>query len=273
MAADANGNDVSKVFVPVTGNLGVAPAGTDIPGSAEGGAVGYILPVEFKRPGLITEDGGFEWTLEADGDPIKFYQQGFSIPSGLANATLVVKLAQTDNIVRSIIHGQTPDVNGYLEIDAGGTDVRYVIFTEEIAKNGDIRRRIAADAGISSLKEDKSENGTLVGYEVTFSVERSSKLNNKHLGEWIISPSTIAIPVLTALDNATAAGGTTVKITGTGFGGATGVKFGAANATLYVIDSATQIRAVVPGTGAATANVTVINSAGTSNALPFSRTA
>jgi hypothetical protein len=47
-----------------------------------------------------------------------------------------------------------------------------------------------------------------------------------------------------------AAGGTSVVITGTGFGAVSGVKFGSTNATNYTVDSATQITATAPaGTG------------------------
>jgi hypothetical protein len=186
--ADLHGNDVSRVFIPVTGHMGVAPAGTEIPTPEEGGDPTYVLPTAFKKPGLITEDGGFEWTLERDGDAITFFQEGFSLPSGLANATVTVKLAQTDDIVRSIIHGQIPDENGYLEIDAGGTDAVYVLYTEEIAKNLWIRRRIAAIATIDAIAEDQSTRGEVKGYEVTFKIDRSPQLSNKHLGEWLIPP-------------------------------------------------------------------------------------
>jgi hypothetical protein len=194
LMAGPNGIDVTKVFIPVTGHMGVAPEGTTIPTPAQGGAPDFKLAPAFKMPGLLAEDGGFEWTLEKDGDAIVFYQEGFSLPSGLANATVVVKLAQTDDIVRSIIHGQTPDENGYLEIDAGGTDAVYVLYTEEIAKNLWIRRHIAAIATIDSVKEDKSTRGEVVGYEVTFKIARSPRLNNRHIGEWLIPPTNDAAP-------------------------------------------------------------------------------
>ena len=143
-------------------------------------------------PGLLTEDGGFEGTLEADGDPITFWQEGFSIPSGLANVTLTVKFAQTDEIVRSIIRGKTADANGYMTIDGGGTDVKYVVFTEEIFKNGTIRRRAAANVSVQSVSEDKSERGSVLGYEVVFSISRHAAFNNDHLGEWLIQSAAVA---------------------------------------------------------------------------------
>lgn len=189
MAADSFGQDVSAVGVPVTGHMGVAPFGTTIPTPVEGGDDAFTLPEAFMLPGLMTEDGGFEWSMEADGDAIVFYQEGFSLPSGLAKVELKVKYAQTDEIVRKIIRGKTPDANGYITIDGGGTDAKYVLFTEEIFKNGTIRRRVAANASIGTVAEDKSERGKVLGYEVTYKIDRSALLNNEHLGEWLIAPA------------------------------------------------------------------------------------
>lgn len=191
MAADEKGMDVEAVGLPITGHLGVAPYGTTIPTPVEGAAAGFTLAVEFKNPGLLTQDGGPEWTEEADGDPIEFWQEGYSIPSGLANVTLVAKLAQTDETVRSIVRGKTADVNGYITVDGGGTQTKYVLFTEEIFKNGVIRRRVAPNAGIESVKEDKSERGTVLGYEVTFKINRHATVENNHFGEWLIAPALI----------------------------------------------------------------------------------
>ena len=183
---DSFGNDVTAVGVPVTGHMGVAPFGTAVPTPVEGADTAYTLPVAYKLPGLLTEDGGFEWSMEADGDPIEFWQEGFSIPSGLANVTLKVKYAQTDETVRGIIRGKTADANGYITIDGGGTSAKYVLFTEEIFKSDLIRRRVAANASIESVSEDKSERGSVLGYEVTYSIARSPELANDHIGEWLI---------------------------------------------------------------------------------------
>lgn len=188
MAADSFGNDVSAVGVPVTGHIGVAPFGTAVPTPIEGKDPEFLLPVAYKLPGLIAEDGGPEWSMEADGDPIEFWQEGFSLPSGLAKVELKNKFAQTDEIVRSIIRGKTADANGYMTIDGGGTSTKYVIFTEEIFKNGLIRRRVAANASVSAVKEDKSERGKVLSYEVTFKIDRSPDLENNHIGEWHIPP-------------------------------------------------------------------------------------
>jgi hypothetical protein len=62
-------------------------------------------------------------------------------------------------------------------------------------------------------------------------------------------------------------GGTTVTITGTGFTGATAVKFGSTNATSFKVNSATSITAISPKSspmGSSTVDVTVTTPAGTS---------
>ncbi|MET9876718.1 IPT/TIG domain-containing protein [Actinacidiphila glaucinigra] len=77
-----------------------------------------------------------------------------------------------------------------------------------------------------------------------------------------------AQPVLVSVSpsQGPAAGGTAVTLTGSGFTGATSVKFGATAATSYTVNSATQITAVAPaGTGAVP--VTVTTPGGTSNSV------
>jgi hypothetical protein len=76
-----------------------------------------------------------------------------------------------------------------------------------------------------------------------------------------------AAPCVTKLVPASgpAAGGTTVKLTGINFTGATAVKFGATAAASFVVNSATSITAVAPA-GSGSAKVTVTTPSGTSPA-------
>ncbi|MBF6150246.1 IPT/TIG domain-containing protein [Nocardia nova] len=64
-----------------------------------------------------------------------------------------------------------------------------------------------------------------------------------------------------------ASGGNPVVITGSGFAGPTTVQFGA-TATVFTIDSATQITAIAPS-GTGTVQVTVSNAGGTSNGASY----
>lgn len=187
-------NDVTKVGVPVTGFAAVAPFGTTIPGPAEGGSTSFTLPTDYQTLGLRTEDGAPEWTMEADGDPIVFFEDGYSIPSGLANVQVVMKLAQSDRIVREVTRGREYDANGYMTVDGGGTEKKYVLFTETIFKNGAIERRVAPNASIASVAEDKDERGSVRGTEVTFNISRSEEINNDHFAEWNTLARTVVAP-------------------------------------------------------------------------------
>jgi hypothetical protein len=79
-----------------------------------------------------------------------------------------------------------------------------------------------------------------------------------------------AAPTVTAVapGSGPAAGGSEVVITGTNFIGATAVTFGTTAATVYAVDSATQITATAPALAAGTYDITVTTSAGTSSTSP-----
>ncbi|MFD5114497.1 MULTISPECIES: IPT/TIG domain-containing protein [unclassified Streptomyces] len=65
------------------------------------------------------------------------------------------------------------------------------------------------------------------------------------------------------------AGGNTVTVSGSGFTGATAVRFGTTNAGFITV-SPTQITAYAPAGPAGTVNVTVVTPGGTSNGVPYS---
>lgn len=187
MAADAFGMDLSAVGVILSGRVFLAPENTTLPTPAELSDPDWVLPAAFVPAGLLTTDGGFDWTLEPDGDPTEFFQDGYQLPSGLATAELKIILAQTDAVVREIQSGKVPDANGYLTIDAGGHSKRWVLYVEEIYVDGRIRRRITGAAGVKTAKEVSAERGSVRGYETTFKINRHAALNNEHIGEALIA--------------------------------------------------------------------------------------
>ncbi len=186
MAVDQAGNNVQAVFVPVGGFMAFAPSGTTIPTKAEVHDRDLVLPAAFKKVGLIKVDGGFEWTGEQDGDNIEFWQEGYDIPSGLVNASVVVGMAQFDNIVRELVYGETPDANGVLDVELASNPHRYVLWTEEVDKWRRLRRRIAPNVGVGSNKEDKSERGSVNAQTTTFNVSRSDVIGGAHFREALI---------------------------------------------------------------------------------------
>jgi cyclophilin family peptidyl-prolyl cis-trans isomerase len=77
--------------------------------------------------------------------------------------------------------------------------------------------------------------------------------------------TTSATPAVTAISptSGPAAGGSTVTVTGTGFGGATAVDFGSSAASAFTVNSATSITATSPA-GSGTQDITVVTPGGTS---------
>lgn len=271
MSADENGNDVTLVGIPVTGALAFAPEGTAGPTIPEGAELDYKLPPAFRRIGLLTQDGGPEFTEERDGDPIQFWQDGYSIPTGLANCTVTFTAAESNALVQELHAGRTADENGYVEINAGGHSNRYVLWLEEIFRNGMIRRRIAYSATVESFQAVKSERGTVMGYNITIRIGVSAKLNNNHYGQWLLNPNQAEPPVVASVAPVTAAVDADVTLTGTGFTGVDGVKFGTTPATVFTVDSDTAISAVVP-TGAAEGSAPITVSRGGSTSAPVAFT-
>lgn len=78
-------------------------------------------------------------------------------------------------------------------------------------------------------------------------------------------------PTVTAATPSGAAAGQVVTITGTGFVGATSVKFGTAEAASFSVVSDTSITAVMPPGVAGAANITVTTPVGTSAAFTYTR--
>lgn len=188
MAADEYGNNINAVGVPITGLLAYAPATATIPSPEEGAAEDLELGEDFRRVGLLTEDGGFEWTEEPDGDPIEFWQDGYSIPTGNANVELTFTAAEESPVTRYLRTGKTPDANGYLTVDGGGVTKRHAFFSEEIFRNGAIRRRVAFGRVVTA-KLQKNERGNVQGIEFTVHVSRHAAFNGEHYGEWVLNPA------------------------------------------------------------------------------------
>jgi len=89
------------------------------------------------------------------------------------------------------------------------------------------------------------------------------------IGAALAAGGRAATPVVTAINptSGSAFGGTTVTVTGSGFTGATSVRFGASSAIVMTVVSDTQITATSPA-GSGTVDVTVVTPAGTSASSP-----
>lgn len=117
---------------------------------------------------------------------------------------------------------------------------------------------------------DKIRIATSVPSKIYIGKRRVTKIYRADLKNQIF-PFTPPLPVIDSVDPATAntSGGSTVVITGEYYSTATSVKFGSTSAS-FIIDSSMTIIATVPAGALGSADITVTNATGVSNAFPFS---
>ena len=129
-----------------------------------------------------------------------------------------------------------------------------------LSRSGTLEQTIPLSYGVNALGGDDVAADP-AGYTVTVASGAVSQGSN--FGTQI---NILDLPAVTAINPPTGPtlGGTTVVITGTNFGGAAAVDFGATPASTFVVDSATQITATSPP-GIGTVDVTVATADGTSD--------
>lgn len=97
-------------------------------------------------------------------------------------------------------------------------------------------------------------------------------LELQELAQDVTNPMTATtLPNATTVAPTSGAAGTMVTVTGTGFNSVvptTGVKFGTTNATLFVVDSPTQIRAIVPAGASTGSNPVLVTTAAGADTTP-----
>lgn len=270
MAADAAGNDILNVFIPVTGFLAFAPYGTAYPTAAELGTYGFTLPAGWTKAGLITTGGGFGWS-EQRAKAIEFFQGDYQTNAGDGKVELSVQLAETSANMRQMIRNATADANGVINVDIDA-DAHWMIYTEEVDKLGRIRRRAAGNAWLDGNKTDRSTRGDVNANEAKFTVRRDSANGNKHFREALVATSVTSAPYIGTITPTGKSIGGQVLITGTGFAAQaiTAFVFGTGHAvTVYTIVNDNQIVATIPTGATGSVGVVITNATGASNTVNY----
>lgn len=125
--------------------------------------------------------------------------------------------------------------------------------------------------GYVGIERGSTDNAGVGTWNVTVTGQGKRLKITNPFGGWAA-----VVPTVTSVLPSGAAAGAQVTIKGTGFAGIaapTGVKFGATNATSYVVIDGYTIVAVLPAGSAGATTVTVTSTAGASNALAYTRAA
>ena len=148
---------------------------------------------------------------------------------------------------------------------------RILAFNNAVAKaNGAAADRVLGQTTFTTNAAATTQSGMNLGQFLTFvpgdNVLLSSEWNNNRVVVYG-TPAPPPAPTITSFTPTAIAAGGTVVITGTNLNNTSVVQFGGTNAASFVVDSPTQITAVV-GAGA-TGNVTVTTPGGTANLAGF----
>ena len=161
MAADAQGNDIGAVPIPVTGFAAVNFSNATVPALADLKA--DSLPSGYTYLGLYTQDGGYAEETET-GDSIEFFQQGYALKAGDESIKGTITFAEDSSLLRQM-----------LGFDAGASGVRkntlmtgfFGLIIATTFKNGKtlIRGGVASVDEGSRSQEQRGEVSTM---DITF---------------------------------------------------------------------------------------------------------
>lgn len=137
--------------------------------------------------------------------------------------------------------------------------------------NDDVIREYAPSARVVEIGDQVAVAGGGLGWPITLEAEYDADLGGYTKRFFSKYEGAAVAPVVTGAAPSGAAESAMVKITGTSFTGATAVKFGATNATAFLVDDPTTIYATMPAGSAGSAAITVTTAAGTSDGFAYTR--
>lgn len=271
MASDSYGMDVAAVGIALTGRIAFAAYGATLPTAVQMYNPAYVLPAgDWKNPGLIAQDGGFQYN-ESRSEPMQFFQDGYEVTLGTGELTITVKLAENSEVVRQITRGKTADANGTMEIDIDGDPIRYAVFTEQVYKNGVMKRRVCANCWVRSVSNDQPTRGSADMVTLVLVVKRDAAHGNGHFRETLLPFDTTPNPFIATITPAGKSVGGQVLVQGYNLTPITATTFDgvtvAAGARVELNPGAVYV--TIP-TGAAGASDVIITTAnGASNAAGY----
>lgn len=181
MAADANGNDINNVIVPVTGFVAVKLGETTQPSPS-----GTTVPTGYTKLGLMAKDGGPEESVEI-GDNLDFYQEGYKLRSGDDTMSYKFTLTELNETVLELLGHTTSGTGNTATVSR--TEVAYTgnvgILWSEVKRDPGTGTLTAYSYGavgtVSEVSRSTSSRGEMDTYEITFDLVKTG-------GKWYVGP-------------------------------------------------------------------------------------
>lgn len=258
--------DVTEEFVPIDG---IVASGTYGSAAAPVNATG-ALGGTWTDHGLTT-DAGVTRSQPVSQTVRRAWQNSKKLRTLTTEAAVRFQfiLVQTDLANIQLFHG-VPLVAGSLVADPS-REWPLITFDLDMIDGDNVIREYAPSARVVEVSDQVAVAGGGFGWPITIEAEYDAGIGG--YTKQFYSEFEGATPI-SAVTGATPSGATAtsiVKITGTSFTGATVVKFGATNATAFVVDDSTTIYATVPAGTAGSAAITVTTPAGVSPAFAYTR--
>ena len=189
MSADAQGNNLGAVAVPVGGIVAFAPyAQANVIADADLGKTPLVLPEDYVMLGLVKQDGAPQHARES-GDALEFWQEGYLMP-GTGTRTVQVNLAENNEAVLKLTEGKVADENGVIYVDSSLPDARILVFMATKFKNGSEDRYNGA-AQVTAIEVDQDERGSVRGRSVTLTWQEDLLFNGSPFKMWHGKPSAV----------------------------------------------------------------------------------
>ena len=270
---DTSGLNINAVPTPIKGMTAWALKGTAVPSQADMGDAAFSPAAAFVRLGLRTSDGAPE-LAESPAGLIDLYETGYKINPGTGTVEVTQTFAQFDDTFRAAVRGVAVS-SGVQDIDVDQV-VEGVLWNEDLYRmaDGSYRiKRICAPAKIASIKTAKNQRGQITGTAVTWLIDRSDDLTNKHYREAWITDTAAPLPLILSIGPAGVAVAGTVLISGQFFSmpGVTlsGVTIDGVAVVSPQLVTSTQIIAKIPAGAVAASDVIVTTTNGASPAVSY----
>jgi len=259
--------DVSKEFVAVdgivaTGTYGVAAAPVSADPSGLGGT--------WTDHGLTT-DAGVTRSQPVSRTVRRAWQNNKKLRTLTTEAAVRFQfiLVQTEEANVELFHG-IPLASGSLVTDPS-REWPLIAFDLDMIDGTNVIREYAPSARVVEVGDQVAVAGGGLGWPITVEAEYDAGIGGYTKQFYSEFEGATPVSTITSATPSGAAVTEIVKISGTSFTGATVVKFGATNATAFVIDDSATIYATVPAGTAGSAAITVTTPAGVSAAFAYTR--
>lgn len=212
----------------------------------------------------LSKDGGDVTTLGS------WWTEVLRSQRAATNWTVTVNSIQIDALTLGLAFG-----GGTLDTVAGSYEVGEItvankaLFILIVDVGGNRLALYIPNTDVSVGDAPDFANDAFFEIQLSATIKASAVTGKKF--RWYHPALKSATPTISAATPGSATAGSVVTITGTGFTGATLVKFGAVNSNMITVVSDTSITAIVPPGAAGAANITVTTPVGVSAPFTYTR--